>query len=108
MGPVGGGNDPGAEQRAVHAIEILGGNGTIEDFSPPPRLYREVPVQERWEGPHNTPMARASRRATMHDALVDRAERILLDRFVRPADDPAAAATAATTATALAQLRKLG
>jgi len=29
-----------------HAIEILGGNGTIEEFSPPPRLYREVPVQE--------------------------------------------------------------
>src|SRR3990167_10241670 len=32
-----------------HAIEILGGNGTIEDFSPLPRLYREVPVQESWE-----------------------------------------------------------
>jgi alkylation response protein AidB-like acyl-CoA dehydrogenase len=29
-----------------HAIEVLGGNGTIEDLSPLPRLYREVPVQE--------------------------------------------------------------
>jgi len=64
-----------------HGIEILGGNGTIEDFSPLPRLYREVPVEESWEGPHNTMMAqilRDARRSKMHDALIGRAEEILL------------------------------
>ncbi len=64
-----------------HAIEILGGNGTIEDFSPLPRLYREVPVQESWEGPHNTLMAQLLRdalRAKMHDALLAKAQDILL------------------------------
>lgn len=36
------------------AIEILGGNGTIEDFSVLPRLYRDAIVLESWEGTHNT------------------------------------------------------
>jgi alkylation response protein AidB-like acyl-CoA dehydrogenase len=35
-------------------IEILGGNGTIEDFSVLPRLYRDAIVAESWEGNHNT------------------------------------------------------
>lgn len=35
-------------------IEILGGNGTIEDFSVLPRLYRDAMVIESWEGTHNT------------------------------------------------------
>ena len=35
-------------------IEVLGGNGTIEDFSPLPRLYRDSMVLETWEGTHNT------------------------------------------------------
>ncbi len=37
-----------------HGIEILGGNGTIEDFSVLPRLYRDAIVIESWEGTHNT------------------------------------------------------
>jgi acyl-CoA dehydrogenase len=37
-----------------HGIEILGGNGTIEDFSILPRLYRDAIVIESWEGTHNT------------------------------------------------------
>jgi len=64
-----------------HAMEILGGNGTIEDFSPLPRLYRDVPVQETWEGPHNTLMAQMLRdaaRAKMHDALLGYAQDVLL------------------------------
>jgi hypothetical protein len=64
-----------------HAIEILGGNGTIEDFSPLPRLYREVPVQESWEGPHNTLMSQILRdalRSKMHDALLARSQDLLL------------------------------
>lgn len=35
-------------------IEVLGGNGTIEDFSVLPRLYRDAIVLESWEGTHNT------------------------------------------------------
>ena len=64
-----------------HAIEVLGGNGTIEDFSPLPRLYREVPVQESWEGPHNTLMAQLLRdalRFKMHAALLEAAQATLL------------------------------
>jgi alkylation response protein AidB-like acyl-CoA dehydrogenase len=46
----------------VHrAIEILGGNGTIEDFSPLPRLYRDAVVFESWEGTHNVLCAQVQR-----------------------------------------------
>jgi len=64
-----------------HAIEILGGNGTIEDFSPLPRLWREVPVQESWEGPHNTLVAqilRDAQRAKLHEPLLTEVESLLL------------------------------
>ena len=45
----------------VHrAIEVLGGNGTIEDFSSLPRLYRDAVVYESWEGTHNVLCARCS------------------------------------------------
>ncbi|MBI5502865.1 MAG: acyl-CoA dehydrogenase family protein [Deltaproteobacteria bacterium] len=43
------------------AIEVLGGNGTIEDFSPLPRLYRDAIVVESWEGTHNTLVAQVLR-----------------------------------------------
>ncbi len=42
-------------------IEVLGGNGTIEDFSPLPRLYRDAIVLESWEGSHNTLCAQVLR-----------------------------------------------
>jgi alkylation response protein AidB-like acyl-CoA dehydrogenase len=42
-------------------IEILGGNGTIEDFSVLPRLYRDAIVVESWEGTHNTLCAQVLR-----------------------------------------------
>jgi alkylation response protein AidB-like acyl-CoA dehydrogenase len=46
----------------VHrAIEVLGGNGTIEDFSPLPRLYRDAVVFESWEGTHNVLCAQVYR-----------------------------------------------
>jgi alkylation response protein AidB-like acyl-CoA dehydrogenase len=35
------------------AIEVLGGNGTIETFSPLVQLYRDAMVLESWEGTHN-------------------------------------------------------
>jgi alkylation response protein AidB-like acyl-CoA dehydrogenase len=47
---------------AVHrAVEVLGGNGTIEDFSPLPRLYRDALVFESWEGTHNVLCAQVYR-----------------------------------------------
>lgn len=35
-----------------HCIDILAGNGTIENFSPLPRLLRDSIVCENWEGTH--------------------------------------------------------
>ncbi|MGQ9491216.1 MAG: acyl-CoA dehydrogenase family protein [Anaerolineae bacterium] len=43
------------------AQEILGGNGTIEDFSVVPRLYRDAMVFESWEGSHNVLCLQAGR-----------------------------------------------
>src|SRR3972149_5615434 len=43
--------------------------------------YRDVPVQESWEGPHNTLMAQLLRdalRAKMHEPLLGAAQEILL------------------------------
>ncbi|MFV1991765.1 MAG: acyl-CoA dehydrogenase family protein, partial [Acidimicrobiales bacterium] len=42
-----------ASEVARSGIEVLGGNGTIEDFSVMPRLYRDAMVYESWEGTHN-------------------------------------------------------
>jgi acyl-CoA dehydrogenase len=81
-----------------HAIEILGGNGTIEDFSPLPRLYREVPVQESWEGPHNTLMAqvlRDAQRSKLHEPLLVHVQDVLLGV---PAGGPASTRERALTA----------
>jgi alkylation response protein AidB-like acyl-CoA dehydrogenase len=92
-----------------HAIEILGGNGTIEDFSPLPRLYRDAPVQESWEGPHNTLMAqmlRDAHRAKMHDALSVRAEEVL-HALRHPGLGPARAAAAAALDDVRAELATL-
>jgi acyl-CoA dehydrogenase len=44
-----------------NGIEILGGNGTIEEFSVMPRLYRDAMVIESWEGTHNTLCAQVLR-----------------------------------------------
>jgi alkylation response protein AidB-like acyl-CoA dehydrogenase len=46
---------------ARDGIEILGGNGTIEEFSALPRLYRDAIVVESWEGTHNTLCAQVLR-----------------------------------------------
>jgi acyl-CoA dehydrogenase len=58
------------------AIETLGGNGTIEGFSPLPRLYRDAIVFESWEGTHNVLCAQVLRDLTRLEAVelvVDRA-----------------------------------
>lgn len=43
------------------AIEVLGGNGAIEDFSVLPRLLRDSIVVEAWEGTHNVLCAQVLR-----------------------------------------------
>ncbi len=54
----------------VHrGIEVLGGNGTIETFSPLPRLYRDAIVYESWEGTHNVLCAQVQRDAVRHGVL---------------------------------------
>jgi acyl-CoA dehydrogenase len=50
-------------------IETLGGNGTIEDFSPLPRLYRDAIVFESWEGTHNVLCAQVLRDLGKLDAV---------------------------------------
>lgn len=40
-------------QHVHHALDILAGNGTIENFSSIPRLLRDCIVCENWEGTHN-------------------------------------------------------
>ena len=50
-------------------IETLGGNGTIEDFSPLPRLWRDAIVFESWEGTHNVLCAQVLRDVGRYDAV---------------------------------------
>ena len=83
----------------VHdAIEVLGGNGTIEDFSVLPRLYRDAMVFESWEGTHHVLCAQIQRDAA-RGFVTDGLERWLdaeLDRapeVARPLADAVRAAT---------------
>ena len=60
---------------ARDGIELLGGNGTIEDFSVLPRLYRDAIVIESWEGTHNTLVAQVLRdfsERDLHQPWLDR------------------------------------
>lgn len=55
-------------------IEVLGGNGTIEDFSILPRLLRDNVVYENWEGAHNVLLAQVQRdirRYDVHEPFLD-------------------------------------
>jgi acyl-CoA dehydrogenase len=58
-----------ATKVARRGIEALGGNGTIEDFSPLPRLYRDAIVFESWEGTHNVLCAQVLRDLGRLDGL---------------------------------------
>jgi alkylation response protein AidB-like acyl-CoA dehydrogenase len=54
-------------------IEMLGGNGTIEDFSVLPRLLRDNVVYENWEGTHNVLLAQVQRdmlRCAIHEPFL--------------------------------------
>jgi acyl-CoA dehydrogenase len=74
-------------------IETLGGNGTIEDFSPLPRLWRDAIVFESWEGTHNVLCAQALRDLERFDAVDLAVERSgasgeLAGRLRRSVSDP--------------------
>lgn len=47
-------------------IEILGGNGAMENFSILPRLLRDSVIFEAWEGAHNTLLAQSARDLQRH------------------------------------------
>lgn len=54
------------------AIEVLGGNGAIEEFTVLPRLLRDMIVCEAWEGGHNVLCAQAlkdSHRLGLHEPM---------------------------------------
>ncbi len=56
------------------AIEVLGGNGTIDTFSPLPRLFRDTMVLESWEGAHNVLVEQVTRDAArygLHERFMD-------------------------------------
>ncbi len=72
-------------------IEALGGNGTIEDFSALPRLYRDAIVFESWEGTHNVLCDQVQRDLVRLDALDLALERV---RGCLPAGDGDAATVA--------------
>lgn len=67
-------------------IEILGGNGAMENFSVLPRLLRDSIIFEAWEGAHNTLLAQSTRdiqRHKLHEAFCLR----LKEWFASLADD---------------------
>jgi alkylation response protein AidB-like acyl-CoA dehydrogenase len=74
---------------ARRGIEALGGNGTIEDFSPLPRLYRDAIVFESWEGTHNVLVAQVLRDLARMDALELVRERVgEIDGLHRAVEEP--------------------
>jgi alkylation response protein AidB-like acyl-CoA dehydrogenase len=61
------------------AIEIVGGNGAIEEFSVLPRLLRDAIVLEAWEGGHNvlcSQILRDTQRLGLHRDLFAYLERL--------------------------------
>lgn len=68
-------------------IEVLGGNGTIEEFSVLPRLYRDAIVYESWEGTHNVLVAQVLndlRRLPILDVVGERLGGLLSEAGDRP------------------------
>lgn len=65
------------------AIEVLGGNGAIEEFSVLPRLLRDAIVMEQWEGTHNVLCAQVLRDSARHGL-----HRELFDHLAGLADGP--------------------
>ncbi len=84
------------------AIEVLGGNGAIEDFSVLPRLLRDCVVYEQWEGTHNVLTAQVLRdlgRLGLAGVVVDR-----IGRMLKSVADPERGAIAQVAEAALEDL----
>ncbi len=85
-------------------IEVLGGNGTIEEFSVLPRLYRDAIVYESWEGTHNVLVAQV-----LHDlrrlAILEVVEARLLTTLEGSSDVALADALRERLVTTLATVR---
>ena len=84
------------------AIEVLGGNGAIEDFSVLPRLLRDCVVYEQWEGTHNVLTAQVLRdmgRLGLAGVVVDR-----IGRTLKSIADPERGAVAQIAESALEDL----
>lgn len=63
-------------------IEVLGGNGAMENFSVLPRLLRDSIIFEAWEGAHNTLLAqslRDVRRYRLHEPFLAYIEALFTD-----------------------------
>ncbi len=63
-----------ATQAIRQAMEVLGGNAAIEDFTPLGRLYRDSLVTESWEGTHNVLAAQTFRdmaKLGLHQSWLD-------------------------------------
>lgn len=69
-----------AHEVVQQGIEILGGNGAVEDFSVLPRLLRDNVVFENWEGSHNVLLAQVQRdirRYRVHEPFLALLEEML-------------------------------
>jgi putative acyl-CoA dehydrogenase len=73
------------------ALECLGGNGYVEDFSPMPRLLRDSPLNSIWEGSGNVTALDVLRALTR---APDSADALLAEIDLADGDRRAAAAAA--------------
>jgi putative acyl-CoA dehydrogenase len=74
------------------ALECLGGNGYVEDYSPMPRLLRDSPLNSIWEGSGNVTALDLLRALTR---TPDAADAVLAD-VDQAASDPRIAAAGAS------------
>lgn len=79
------------------AISIFAGHGVMEEFSSLPRLFRDVVVNEQWEGPRNLILTQIYRDITrvvdwysprefVRNVLAGASEKVILDYSVRLED----------------------
>ena len=76
----------------AEALECLGGNGYVEDYSPMPRVLRDSPLNSIWEGSGNVTALDVLRALTRTPDSAD----ALLAEIDLAAGDPRAAAAAAS------------
>jgi len=85
----------------AEALECLGGNGYVEDYSPMPRLLRDAPLNSIWEGSGNVTALDVVRALTRAPDSAD----ALLAEIDLAAGDRQAAACAASLRAVLTEAR---